>query len=617
MTQLNTANGSISNSSSITIIGTGTKLLLDNSVNNNNDRIGNNVTLSYGGELSLTGNGATSSTNEAFGTLGIAGGTSTISVTGTGASQTQILAGTGSSRTNNATALVRGTSLGDASTNSSRITLSSLTGLTQIGTATSSGGAGTTKNLTIVPYLMGDTSGTGVGKNFVTYDTTRGLRPLDSAEQSLVTAGATGDNVKSAAGANAVTGAKTFNSLLLGAGAANTPATTASTVTGDGSSLTLTSGALANVATGASGSSTITGFGSIIFGTTGANEAIVTNENATAGGTLTIDSPVDTFAAGGGLTKTGAGLVVLSQNNLYTGQTTVNQGTLQFGNGGSTGGLAAGNTANIALNGGSLAFNRSNDLAVSNSITGVGSLTKSGAGKLTLSGTDTYSGTTTISASGGTLAVDSGSAGTGKLANTSAITVNSGGTLLLAQSGTASNDRINNAAAIGLAGGTLASTNSAKEGVAATRTGGILSGTSTVGLGALTLTASSTLDFDSASNGNLLAFTSFTPAGFVLNITNYSNANFNGTTNSGLSTDDRLIFSQSQALNLGQFNFVGTGMTAQQILLDNGFYEVGINFTPVPEPSTWAAALLSVGVIGWSQRKKVESLKAKVKSKMA
>lgn len=50
--------------------------------------------------------------------------------------------------------------------------------MTQVDTATSSGGAGTTKNLTFPPYLMGDTSGTGIGTNFVTYDTTTGCAGL-------------------------------------------------------------------------------------------------------------------------------------------------------------------------------------------------------------------------------------------------------------------------------------------------------------------------------------------------------------------------------------------------------------------------------------------------------
>ena len=62
-----------------------------------------------------------------------------------------------------------------------------------------------------------------------------------------------------------------------------------------------------------------------------------------------------------------------------------------------------------------------------------GGLIKAGAGLLQLSGANTYTGTTTVAASGGTLSIDSGASGTGRLAGTSGITVNSGGTLLLAQ----------------------------------------------------------------------------------------------------------------------------------------------------------------------------------------
>jgi autotransporter-associated beta strand protein len=49
-------------------------------------------------------------------------------------------------------------------------------------------------------------------------------------------------------------------------------------------------------------------------------------------------------------------------------------------------------------NHGSLVFNRSDDLAAANNISGTGSLSKQGAGALTLTGTNSYSGGTTVSA---------------------------------------------------------------------------------------------------------------------------------------------------------------------------------------------------------------------------
>jgi hypothetical protein len=74
--------------------------------------------------------------------------------------------------------------------------------------------------------------------------------------------------------------------------------------------------------------------------------------------------------------------------------------------------------------------------------------------------------------------------------------------------------------------------------------------------------------------------------------------------NSGLATDDRLVFATSQAANFGAFDFgMGAGVNVGQIFLDNGFYEVGV-LTPVPEPSTWAAAALALTAIVWTQRRR-------------
>jgi fibronectin-binding autotransporter adhesin len=414
------AAGSISGSSAITVNGSGSQLNLDyvGVANGAVDRVGNStaVTLNYGGELRMNGaTAASTSSSESFGTLTLGTGNGIVTINNGGSvSTTDTLTASGFARGSNfSTALVRGSSLGITATVNSKLILTSRTGLTQIGTNTSAAGndTGTVKNLTIVPYLIGASSGGSVGSNFVTYDTLNGLRRLGTSEQSLVTAGATGDNVRTAAGANAVTGAKVFNSLLLSSGGTGaTPGTNPSSVTGDGNSLTLTSGALANVATSATGNVTVSGFSSIIFGTTGANEAVINNTNATAGGTLTIASSINTSSAGGGLTKAGGGLVVLSASNLFTGQTTVNQGTLQIGTG-TTGDLGS-NTANIVLNGGSLSFGRTNaGLTLSNAISGVGGVTQNGAGGTTvLSGTNTYTGTTTVSNGGGTLQIDTAAA---------------------------------------------------------------------------------------------------------------------------------------------------------------------------------------------------------------
>jgi len=122
----------------------------------------------------------------------------------------------------------------------------------------------------------------------------------------------------------------------------------------------------------------------------------------------------------GGVTKEGSGTLILSGANTYSGGTTISAGTLQIGDGGTTG-LIGGNVTNNA----NLSFNRSNNLAFDGDISGSGSLTKLGAGVLTLTGANTYSGGTTISA--GTLQIGgAGTAGsiTGNVTNNAALRFN-------------------------------------------------------------------------------------------------------------------------------------------------------------------------------------------------
>ncbi|WP_216230360.1 autotransporter-associated beta strand repeat-containing protein, partial [Polynucleobacter sp. MWH-Jannik1A5] len=88
------------------------------------------------------------------------------------------------------------------------------------------------------------------------------------------------------------------------------------------------------------------------------------------------------------------GTLSLTSANTYSGGTTISSGTLQVGNGGTSGNLGSGSVTNNAA----LVFNRSNDFTISNAISGTGALTKNGAGALTLSYANTYTGATTISA---------------------------------------------------------------------------------------------------------------------------------------------------------------------------------------------------------------------------
>ncbi|HQU41360.1 MAG TPA: autotransporter-associated beta strand repeat-containing protein, partial [Pirellulales bacterium] len=121
------------------------------------------------------------------------------------------------------------------------------------------------------------------------------------------------------------------------------------------------------------------------------------------------------LGGGGALTKAGAGTLVFTGNNSYTGATTISSGTLQIGAGGTTGNLGSGNVAGSS---GTLAFDRSDNVTLGNILSGSISIVQDGAGIVTLTASNTYSGGTTINA-GGTVQVGNASAlGTG------AVTVN-------------------------------------------------------------------------------------------------------------------------------------------------------------------------------------------------
>jgi autotransporter-associated beta strand protein len=125
-------------------------------------------------------------------------------------------------------------------------------------------------------------------------------------------------------------------------------------------------------------------------GTLDANFQVGTNGNTTA----LVGSP-----AGGDLTLTGSaqyakygtGTVTVTSDSYFLD--TIDAGTLQIGDGNTTGAL----TTDV-VNNGALSFNRSDALTHSYAISGAGAVNHDGSGTLTLSGTNTYTGDTKVNA---------------------------------------------------------------------------------------------------------------------------------------------------------------------------------------------------------------------------
>ena len=199
----------------------------------------------------------------------------------------------------------------------------------------------------------------------------------------------------------------TFGGVISGSGSFTKAGTGILTLTGSNNysgGTTLSTGTLKVGNGGTSGSLT---------GNITDNAVLVFNrsDNSVFGGTI---------GGVGSLTQAGAGILTLAGNNNYSGITTVSAGTLQIGNGGTSGSLTGNITDNAVL-----VFNRSDNSTFGGIIGGVGSLTKAGAGILTLTGSNNYSGITTLSA--GTLQVGNGGTSgslTGNITNNAVLVFN-------------------------------------------------------------------------------------------------------------------------------------------------------------------------------------------------
>ncbi len=365
--------------------------------------------------------------------------------------------------------------------------------------------------------------------------------------------------------------------------------------------------------------------GTVMGGST--SSTITLDLNGTNTGANTVSGIISNGGAAGGLviTKTNGGSWTLSGANTYSGGTTVSAGTLKLSGAGTLGStsnsltinggiLNLGGTSQTvgALNGSGgqvTSSTRSSSLTVGNgggtgsyagSITNIGSISvaKTGSGTQTLTGSNSYSGSTTVN--GGTLKLAGSST---VLTGTSGITVRNEGTLLFA-----GNNQIKQGTpppiSIGTAGG---AGNPAK-----IDAGGFMQGaggmpttpnSGSVGLGSLTLASNSIIDL---TNISVLHFSNSSTNTWdgILSIYDW-----NGSPNGG-GTEQILFGGTSTGLNaaqLMQIRFYSDGGTTllsnSALILADGEIVPG-TLAPVPEPSTWAAGILTLAAVAWTQRRR-------------
>ena len=326
-------------------------------------------------------------------------------------------------------------------------------------------------------------------------------------------------------------------------------------------------------ASGATSSSLATG-ADVVFSTTGTmpqRQNTILDIDATISSLTVNDSVAVTITGSHTLSINGTGATGISINS-GAGLTTIDCNLVLSG---SSQTIAVANTAGLLING---------------SVGGTIGLTKTGSGTLILAGTNTYTGTTTINA--GTLSA----AAPGALGGTSNIVVNQGGTLLFGASGSPTTDRINDSSAMRLNGGTLSTAGLSEHGLAGS--------TVTPGMGAVTLSSNSIIDL--GGGASVIAFADSSAQTWTGTLSIY---NWSGTPGTGNGTDQLYFGTDATGLTATQLGQIAFYSDSGTTFLGTAGYTGDLDgeLAPVPEPSTWFAAALAFGALGFTQRRRLRN----------
>jgi autotransporter-associated beta strand protein len=322
--------------------------------------------------LRVDGNSTTNTVETITGALKAANGFGIVQISPDASRNTRLTADS-FTRENGGVALFRGTNLG-VNTVASQTAGSSNITFTNAPTLTGGGGAAGTSTVSILKGAYGDTSASGSGAGLVTYDSTNGVRLLNTATEytSTITDGQTQlDNVRivgdnSVGGVSVtITGNTTVNSLSLIQAATNTnKAGVLVQSTGTGTTLNVASGAIFAIVNSTNSTDEV----QINTAKLGFNnqEAVIIAAGSSGSGAsnLSISSEITNASA---LTKSGNGVLKITgtTDNTYTGDTIMAGGTLELNK-------TAGKNAiggNLVVNAGSVSLTAANQIGDTKDIT--------------------------------------------------------------------------------------------------------------------------------------------------------------------------------------------------------------------------------------------------------